>query len=214
MQEEVTLERTLRQDRGRLLPEGAEDHGVEIHGGEDVERFEGVTAASRAVVTKTGTRIPADAVIVGVGVDARRDAGQARRPRDRRARRRARPTRRWPRRRPDVFAAGDIAEYDERRPRRRHVRIEHWDVAENQGKTAALAMLGREQAARRRPVLLLGPRRLDLDGVRRPGLRVDEEIVRGSIDDGQVHDLLPRRRPPRGRAARRTAPTTSSRRAS
>ena len=45
---------------------------------------------------------------------------------------------------PGVFAAGDIAEYDSvihGRP----MRIEHWDVAFNQGKTAALNMLGRDQ---------------------------------------------------------------------
>jgi 3-phenylpropionate/trans-cinnamate dioxygenase ferredoxin reductase subunit len=45
---------------------------------------------------------------------------------------------------PGIYAAGDIAEYDSPIHRRR-LRIEHWDVAFNQGKTAALNMLGKQQ---------------------------------------------------------------------
>ena len=42
-----------------------------------------------------------------------------------------------------MFAAGDICEYDSV-VHGGHVRIEHWDVAFNHGKTAALNMLGRD----------------------------------------------------------------------
>jgi 3-phenylpropionate/trans-cinnamate dioxygenase ferredoxin reductase subunit len=43
---------------------------------------------------------------------------------------------------PGIFAAGDICEYDS--PiHGAPIRIEHWDVAFNQGKTAGLNMLGR-----------------------------------------------------------------------
>ena len=45
---------------------------------------------------------------------------------------------------PGIFAAGDMAEYDSVVHGRR-LRIEHWDVAFNQGKTAALNMLGKQQ---------------------------------------------------------------------
>ncbi len=45
---------------------------------------------------------------------------------------------------PGVFAAGDIAEYDSVVHGRR-LRIEHWDVAFNHGKYAALNMLGKRQ---------------------------------------------------------------------
>jgi 3-phenylpropionate/trans-cinnamate dioxygenase ferredoxin reductase subunit len=41
-----------------------------------------------------------------------------------------------------VFAAGDICEYDSP-VHGKPMRIEHWDVAFNQGKTAAFNMLGR-----------------------------------------------------------------------
>jgi len=43
---------------------------------------------------------------------------------------------------PGIFAAGDICEY-ESPIQGGPMRIEHWDVAFNQGKTAALNMLGR-----------------------------------------------------------------------
>ena len=68
---------------------------------------------------------------------------------------------------PGIYAAGDICEYDSV-VHGRSLRIEHWDVAFNQGKTAALNMLGRDVAARGDPVLLLRPGRLGLERVRRP----------------------------------------------
>ena len=42
-----------------------------------------------------------------------------------------------------MFAAGDVAEYESVIHGGRRIRVEHWDVAFNQGKTAALNMLGR-----------------------------------------------------------------------
>jgi 3-phenylpropionate/trans-cinnamate dioxygenase ferredoxin reductase subunit len=45
---------------------------------------------------------------------------------------------------PGIYAAGDIAEYDSVVHGRR-IRIEHWDVAFNHGKYAALNMLGKQQ---------------------------------------------------------------------
>jgi 3-phenylpropionate/trans-cinnamate dioxygenase ferredoxin reductase subunit len=42
-----------------------------------------------------------------------------------------------------IYAAGDICEYDSP-VHGKPMRIEHWDVAFNQGKTAAFNMMGRE----------------------------------------------------------------------
>ena len=47
MQEDVTLERGFGTTAGGFFQKALTDHGVEIHAGEDVERFEGETAASR-----------------------------------------------------------------------------------------------------------------------------------------------------------------------
>ena len=83
-----------------------------------------------------------------------------------------------------LYAAGDIAEYDSvihGRP----IRIEHWDVAFNQGKTAALNMLGRDQPHDLVPYFfsdLSDWASLEYVG---PASQWDREVVRGSIDDGE-----------------------------
>ena len=56
MQEDVTLERTFGKTAGGFFQKVLTDHGVEIHGGEDVERFEGEGRVT-AVVTKSGQRV-------------------------------------------------------------------------------------------------------------------------------------------------------------
>ncbi len=82
-----------------------------------------------------------------------------------------------------MFAAGDICEYDS--PLHGGpLRIEHWDVAFNHGKTAALNMLGRDVAHETVPYFfsVLGDwAELEYVG---PAREWDEEIVRGSHDDG------------------------------
>ena len=147
---------------GRFFQDVLEEHGVEVHGGDELERFEGDGERVSAVVTESGLELEADAVVIGAGVMP--DVMLAKRagPRDRRARRRA--LRLAPARPPraGVFAAGDICEYDSRVHGGR-MRIEHWDVAFNHGKTAALNMLGRDVAPRRRartssPTSPTGPR--------------------------------------------------------
>jgi 3-phenylpropionate/trans-cinnamate dioxygenase ferredoxin reductase subunit len=83
-----------------------------------------------------------------------------------------------------LFAAGDIAEY-ESPLHGEHVRIEHWDVAFNHGKTAALNMLGQDVAHTTVPYFfsVLGDwGELEYVG---PAYEWDEEIVRGSARDGK-----------------------------
>jgi 3-phenylpropionate/trans-cinnamate dioxygenase ferredoxin reductase component len=85
---------------------------------------------------------------------------------------------------PGVFAAGDICEYESVVHGGAHVRLEHWDVAFNHGKTAALNMLGRDVAHEEVPYfysVLADWGELEYVG---PAFEWDEEIVRGSIDDG------------------------------
>jgi 3-phenylpropionate/trans-cinnamate dioxygenase ferredoxin reductase subunit len=82
-----------------------------------------------------------------------------------------------------VFAAGDVCEYDSLL----HggpLRIEHWDVAFNHGKTAALNMLGRDVPHMVVPYfysVLANLGELEYVG---PASSWDEEIVRGSIEEG------------------------------
>ncbi len=65
--EEVALSRTFGADAGRWFQDLIESKGVEFHGGEELEAFEG-DGRIGAVVTKSGLSIECDAVVVGAGV--------------------------------------------------------------------------------------------------------------------------------------------------
>jgi 3-phenylpropionate/trans-cinnamate dioxygenase ferredoxin reductase subunit len=86
---------------------------------------------------------------------------------------------------PGIYAAGDVAEYESVIHGGRRMRIEHWDVAFNQGKTAALNMLGADRPHDVVPYFfsdLSDWASLEYVG---PALRWDREVVRGSIDGGE-----------------------------
>jgi 3-phenylpropionate/trans-cinnamate dioxygenase ferredoxin reductase subunit len=86
---------------------------------------------------------------------------------------------------PGIFAAGDVAEYRSVVHDGRPIRIEHWDVAFNQGKVAAQNMLGQGRDYDVVPYFfsdLSDWASLEYVG---PASDWDEEIVRGSIDDGR-----------------------------
>jgi 3-phenylpropionate/trans-cinnamate dioxygenase ferredoxin reductase component len=183
MLEEVTLERTFGKTAGGYFQRVLTDHGVEIHPKQELARFEGEGRVS-TVVTKSGDRYEADVVVVGAGVqpdvtlakaaglelgerggvlvDARLHTSAA-----------------------DVWAAGDIAEYESVVHGGHRLRIEHWDVAETQGRTAGLSMLGRDQVHDVIPYYfsdLADWTSMEYIG---PAYEWTEEIVRGSVDDGE-----------------------------
>ena len=65
------------------------------------------------------------------------------------------------------------------------MRIEHWDVAFNHGKTAALNMLGRESPHTVVPTSIPCSATGANSSTWGPRAAWDEEIVRGSIADGR-----------------------------
>ncbi|HEU4702983.1 MAG TPA: FAD-dependent oxidoreductase [Conexibacter sp.] len=183
MQEAVTLERGFGATVGRWLQDRLEEHGIVVHGEDALERFEGADGRVTHVVTKTGKRLEADCVVIGAGVmpdtmlaraagltlDEERGGVLC----DARLRTSA----------PGVWAAGDVASYDSR-PNGRRIRVEHWDVAFNHGKTVALNMLGREVEHDVVPYFfsdLADWASLEYVG---PAPGWDREVVRGSLDDG------------------------------
>jgi NADPH-dependent 2,4-dienoyl-CoA reductase/sulfur reductase-like enzyme/nitrite reductase/ring-hydroxylating ferredoxin subunit len=131
--ERVPFEKVLGAEVGQWVKQVHLEHGVAFHLGLGVESIIG-----REVALSDGSRLPADLVVMGVGVRPRLalaegagltiDGGVAV---DRELRTSD----------PDIFAAGDIARYPDPRSGER-VRIEHWVVAERQGQTAARNMLG------------------------------------------------------------------------
>ncbi len=178
MQEQLTLERGFGPRAGRFVQELLESHGVTVHGGDELERFEGDGRVAR-VITAGGLELAADAVVVGAGVipdvqlaqKAGLQIGQ---------RGGVRCSSRLQSSVPGVYAAGDICEYDSIVHGGVPMRIEHWDVAFNQGKTAALNMLGRDVPHDVVPYffsVLADWGELEYVG---PAYEWDEEILRGS----------------------------------
>jgi 3-phenylpropionate/trans-cinnamate dioxygenase ferredoxin reductase component len=82
---------------------------------------------------------------------------------------------------PGVFAAGDICEYDSP-VHGRPIRIEHWDVAFNQGKTAALNMLDR--GVEHDVVPYFFSDLADWASMEYVGPGSGDVVVRGSLDEG------------------------------
>ncbi len=183
MLEPVTLSRGFGQGAGRFFQDRLEEHGVTVHGEQDLDRFEGAGGRVTRVVTKAGLEIETDAVVMGTGavpdVMLARAAGlglgrsggvQV----DTRLQTEV----------DGVYAAGDVAEYHSVIHDGRPLRIEHWDVALNQGKVAALNMLGRDQPYDVVPYFfsdLADWASLEYVG---PAHDWDREVVRGSFDAG------------------------------
>ncbi len=135
--EDVALSRTFGEDAGRWFHELLESKGVTVHGGEELEAYEG-DGRVNAVVTKSGLAIECDTVVVGAGV--RPDAMLAQRAGldvddgivcDSELRTSVE----------GIYAAGDCCSYDSVVHGRR-LRVEHWDVAMQQGMHVAGNMLG------------------------------------------------------------------------
>jgi 3-phenylpropionate/trans-cinnamate dioxygenase ferredoxin reductase component len=184
MLESVPLSRHFGEQAGRFFQARLEEHGIQVNGDDELDHFEGADGRVTRVVTKGGLELDADAVVIGVGAvpDVRlaRTAGldigdsggvlvdeyletsvQG------------------------IFAAGDIADYTSVVHGGRRIRVEHWDVAFNQGKTAALNMLGQKRPHDVVPYFfsdLSDWASLEYIG---PALEWEQEAVRGSIDDGE-----------------------------
>jgi 3-phenylpropionate/trans-cinnamate dioxygenase ferredoxin reductase subunit len=178
--EDVVLSRTFGADAGRWFQEQLESHGVEFHGGEELEAFEG-DGRVRAVVTKSGLSVECDAVVVGAGV--RPDAMLAQRAGievdgaiacDSKLQTSVE----------GIYAAGDCCSYDSVVHGRR-VHVEHWDVAMQQGMHVAANMLGAGRDYEVVPYFfsdLADWASLEYVG---PAEGWDEEIWRGDREAGQ-----------------------------
>src|SRR5947209_605529 len=183
MLESVVLSRGFGEQAGHFFEDRLRQHGVEIHGDDSLERFEGADGRVQKVITKAGLELEADAVIIGAGVapDVALAQGAGLELGERGG---VQVDPQLQTAVPGVYAAGDIAEYESVIHGRR-LRIEHWDVAFNHGKTAALNMLGRNQPHDVVPYFfsdLSDWASMEYVG---PASEWDQEVVRGSIDEGE-----------------------------
>jgi 3-phenylpropionate/trans-cinnamate dioxygenase ferredoxin reductase subunit len=180
MMEEVALSRIFGESAGRWFQQRLEDHGVTVHGGEELEAFEG-DGRVKAVITRSGRAIECDTVIVGAGV--RPDAMLAQRAGldvedgvrcDSKLQSSAE----------GIFAAGDCCSYESVVHGRR-LRVEHWDVAMQQGMHAARNMLGEDRDYDVVPYFfsdLADWASLEYVG---PAADWDQEVWRGDRDAGE-----------------------------
>ncbi|MDQ2676427.1 MAG: FAD-dependent oxidoreductase [Actinomycetota bacterium] len=180
MLEEVALSASFGEEAGRFFQGVLESKGVQCVTGDSLASFAGEGRVQR-VLTERGRELECDFCVVGAGV--RPDVMLAQRAGlevgdgivcDSRLETSA----------DGIFAAGDCCSYESVVHGRR-LRVEHWDVALQQGRHAGKAMLGSDEPYRAIPYFfsdLSDWTGLEYVG---PARDWDEIVVRGSMDDGE-----------------------------
>jgi 3-phenylpropionate/trans-cinnamate dioxygenase ferredoxin reductase component len=175
---ELPLLRVLGPEMAQVFADLHRDHGVDLRPGATVGEIIGHDGAARAVVLKDGARLPADAVIAGVGITPATDVAETAglevdngilvdehlRTSD-----------------PDIYAAGDVANAFHPRLGRR-LRVEHWANALHQPAVAAAGMLGGRAVYERTPYFYTDQYDLGMEytGYAEPG-GYDQIVVRGDV---------------------------------
>jgi 3-phenylpropionate/trans-cinnamate dioxygenase ferredoxin reductase component len=172
----VPLERVLGTEMGGVFARLHADHGVDLRLGTGIAEFQG-TDRVEAVVLSDGAREPVDLAVVGIGIVPRTDLAEAAGLAvdngvvvDEYLQTEA----------PGVYAAGDVA--SAWHPHyRRHIRVEHWANALNQGRTAGTNAAGGREAYERIPYFFSDQYDLGMEyvGLNEPD---DEVAVRGDVE--------------------------------
>jgi 3-phenylpropionate/trans-cinnamate dioxygenase ferredoxin reductase component len=180
MQEDEVFERSFGQEVAPFFGDILRSHGIEIHGGDALARFEGSEGRVQRVVTANGLELDCDLVVVGAGVmpdtmlarSGGLELGEAGG---------VLCSSGLETSLEGVFAAGDMCEY--------HspihggpLRVEHWDAAAEQGKTAARNMLG--HGVEHQAVPYFFSDLADWVSLEYVGPGSGEAVIRGSLEEG------------------------------
>ena len=181
MLEDVTFEPFYGEKVGRFFQNALEEHGVTVHGGQEVERFEGDGDRVTKVVTKAGLELDCDFVVAGIGVtpDVTLAKGAGLELGEQGG---VKCSAGLETSESNIYAAGDICEYDSP-VHGKPMRIEHWDVAFNQGKTAAFNMLGRGLEHEVVPYFFSDL--ADWVSMEYVGPGSGDVVIRGSLEEGE-----------------------------
>lgn len=133
----VPIHRVLGPEIGRVMQKVHEANGVKFVMGARAARFEGAGRV-QTVVLDNGKRLPADLVIAGVGVKPATDFLQG----VKLNLDGSLTVDKYLQAAPGLYAAGDVARFPDWRTGE-PVRIEHWRLALQHGRTAAFNMAGR-----------------------------------------------------------------------
>jgi len=183
MMEDKVLSRTFGDEVGAWFQDLLESKGIEIHGGETLAAFQGEDGVS-AVITQSGNTVEGDFVVVGAGVKpdvmlAKKagleiDEGDGGIRCDETLQTSVE----------GIYAAGDVCSYQSKIHGRR-LRVEHWDVAMQQGMHAAKGMMGEPEPYEVVPYFfsdLADWAGLEYVG---PAEKWDEVVWRGDRDAGE-----------------------------
>ncbi|WP_327227705.1 FAD-dependent oxidoreductase [Streptomyces platensis] len=175
----LPLLRVLGPEAARVFAKLHTDHGVELRCGVQVAEITGTDGAVDGVRLADGSRIGADAVIVGVGITPNTSQAAAA---GLKVDNGVVVDERLCSSHPDVFAAGDVA--NAYHPvLGRHLRVEHWANALHQPQTAARAMLGQDARYDRLPYFFTDQYDLGMEytGYVEPE-GYDRVVFRGDVD--------------------------------
>jgi len=173
----------LGPEVGKIFGRLHRAHGVDLRTGSGVEGFEGSGGRVTGVVTSGGTVVPADMVVVGVGITPNVELAEAAgldlalggvavdellRSSD-----------------PGIWAAGDVASAVNPLLGAR-VRVEHWANASNQGKAAGLSMADQGEPYAKLPYFYTDQYDLGMEyhGWVGPD-GADEVVLRGDPESGE-----------------------------
>ena len=144
---ELPLLRVLGREAAQVFAGLHRDHGVDLRFGVQVAEITASDGLADGVRLADGTHVPADAVIVGVGITPNVQLAEAA---SLEVRNGIVTDARLQTSDPDIYAAGDVA--SAYHPvLGKHIRVEHWYNALHQPQTAARAMLGQDAVYDRVP---------------------------------------------------------------